>query len=170
MKRFIPAALLAICFLATSPVITAQNCSGLNNWTLRGTYTMSGSGYIDLSKLFPDQGFASGLTPMSFVGGHVYNGIGGGTGWVSMNIGGTQLAPEYSDYTYSMQPNCSVLVTYKLTFKEFGVTIPFKRVGVIVPKPGGLEIHSLSIGRPVGMPAGAGLNLNVLQRISMDMQ
>jgi hypothetical protein len=38
---------------------------------------------------------------------------------------------------------------------------------VVVPKPGGLELHSLSVGRPVGMPAGAGLNLNVLHRISM---
>ena len=167
MKRFVSATLLAISLLAASPAIEAQDCSSWTNFDLRGTYVMSGNGYIDLSKLFPGKDFPSGLTPMSFVGGHVLNGAGGGTGWLAMNVGGTQMNPEYGAYTYSMKADCSVLVTYTLTFKELGVTIPFTRISVVVPKPGALEIHSLAVGRPVGMPAGAGLNLNVLHRISL---
>jgi len=167
MKPSISAALIAAFFLAAPTVVRAQDCSNWTNWDLRGTYTMAGSGYLDLSKMFPGKGFPEGLSPMSFVGGHVYNGYGGGTGWLSMNVGGTQMSPDYSTYTYSIKADCSVLVTYSLTFKELGVTIPFTRIGVVVPKPGGLELHSLSVGRPVGTPAGAGLNLNVLHRISM---
>jgi hypothetical protein len=117
--------------------------------------------------MFPGKGFPEGLSPMSFVGSHVYNGAGGGTGWLSMNVGGTQFVPEYGPYSYAIKADCTVQVSYTLTFKELGVTLPFARVGVVVPKPTGLEIHSLSIGRPVGTPAGAGLNLNVLHRISM---
>ena len=163
-NAFIP---LVACILTVLPAVKAQDCSNWSNWDLRGTYTMSGSGFIDLSKLFPWKGFPSGLSPTSFVGGHVYNGAGGGTGWLAMNIGGTQMNPEYGAYTYSMRADCTVQVTYTLNFKELGVTLPFTRVGVVVPKPGGLEIHTLSVGKPVGTPAGAGLNLNVLHRISM---
>ena len=167
MKRFVSATLLATCFLAVSPVIRAQDCSNWTNWDLRGTYVGSGDGYLDLSKLFPGKGFPSGLTPMSLVIGHVYNGAGGATSWVSMNVGGTQFNPEFTAYSYSMQADCTVRVTYTLNFKELGTSLSFTRIGVVVPKPGALEIHSHAVGRPVGTPAGAGLNLNVIHRISM---
>jgi hypothetical protein len=167
MKRLISATLFAITFLAASPLISAQDCSNWTNWDLRGTYVGSGDGYLDLSKLFPGKGFPVGLTPMSVVIGHVYNGLGGATGWVSMNVGGTQFRPEYTAYSYAMQADCSVRVTYTLNFKELGATLTFTRIGVIVPKPGGLEIHSHAVAKPFGTPAGAGLNLNVIHRISM---
>ena len=163
-NAFIP---LVACILTVLPAVKAQDCSNWTNWDLRGTYVGSGDGYLDLSKLFPGKGFPSGLTPMSLVIGHVYNGAGGATSWVSMNVGGTQFNPEFTAYSYSMQADCTVRVTYTLNFKELGTSLSFTRIGVVVPKPGGLEIHSLSVGKPVGTPAGAGLNLNVLHRISL---
>lgn len=89
------------CILMGLPAVQAPDCSNWTNWHLRGTYMMSGSGYLDLSMLFPKKGFPSGLSPMFFVGSHVYDGSGAGTDWLSMNVGGTQMNPEYGKYTYS---------------------------------------------------------------------
>jgi hypothetical protein len=167
MKRLVSVMTLAACLLAVSTTVRAQDCSSWNNWSLAGTYTMSGSGYVDLSKLLPGLGMPSGMIPMSWVGAHTYNGIGGGTGWISLNAGGNLLNAQLTGMTYSMQSDCSVQSSFSLKIKELGITIgPFPRVGVVVRKPDALEIHIIFGGPPPGT-AGVGLDLGVEQRISV---
>ena len=163
---FVPLVSAVLAFL---PSLRAQDCSSWSNWDLRGTYALSGSGYIDLSKAFPGAGLPSGLIPFYWVGMQVLDGHGGGTGWVSYNFGGNQLTAEFVGYTYSMQPDCSAQVTFRLKFKELGITsAPQTRINIVVPKPGGdLELDSLSVGPTLGSPAGASLSLDVKRRIAM---
>jgi hypothetical protein len=164
---FVP---LVACFLTVLPGAKAQDCSSWSNWDLRGTYALSGSGYIDLSRAFPGQNLPSGLSPYYWVGAQSLDGNGGGTGWISINFGGNQLTAEFVDYAYSMQPDCSVLVSYRLKYKELGtMSGPQRRINIIVPKPnGGLELDSLSVGTDFGTPAAPVLSLDVKRRISME--
>lgn len=169
MRPFVSATLLATCFLAASPAIRAQDCSNWTNFDLRGIYTLSGSGYIDLSKTFPGAGLPSGMSPMSWVGAHTYNGLGASTGWVSFNMGGSQINAQYVGYTYSMKADCSVQVSFRLKLTDLGVTGGLNTsLKVVVPKSAGqLELHSTTVGNPFGTPPGATVGLEVMHRISM---
>ena len=167
MKQFISTALVAACFLAASPATKAQDCSTWTNWDLRGTYALSGSGYVDLSKAFPGLGLPSGMSPFYWVGMQVLDGIGSGSGWISYNFGGNQLTAEFVGYSYTMKADCSVQVSFKLKFNELGVTsAPQTRINIVVPKPGELELDSISVGTPFGTPAAPSINLDVKRRIS----
>jgi hypothetical protein len=170
MKRFVSGALFATCLLAASSVVGAQDCSNWANWDLRGSYTLSGSGYIDLSKTFPGAGLPSGMSPFNWVGGHALNGAGGETtpGWVVFNMGGYQINAQYVDYTYSMKANCSVLVTFRLKLTDLGVTTGVQTsLKVVVPKPGELQLDSITLGTALGTPAASSLGVEVMHRISM---
>ncbi len=167
MKRLI--ILVFACILTILPVVKAQDCSNWSNWDLRGTYTLSGSGYIDLSKAFPGAGLPSGMSPMSWVGAHAYNGTGGSTGWISFNMGGTQINAQYVGYTYSMKPDCSVQVSFRLKLTDLGITSGVNTsLKVVVPRPAGqLELHSTIVGNAFGTSPGTSVGLEVMQRISM---
>lgn len=170
MKHFISATLLAICFLAASPVLEAQDCSNWTTWDIRGSYTLSGSGYIDLSKTFPGLGLPSGMSPFYWVGGHTLDGLGGEStpGWISFNMGGYQINAQFVDYRYSMKSNCSVVFTFRLKLTDLGVTTgPQTSLKVIVMKGGELQLDSITVGNPLGTPAAASLGLEVMHRISM---
>ena len=54
---------LAAGILTFLPALRAQDCSNWTNFDLRGTYTLTESGFIDLSKAFPGSGLPSGLSP-----------------------------------------------------------------------------------------------------------
>ena len=169
MKRFISATLLATSFLAASSVIEAQDCSNWSNYDLRGTYAQSGSGFIDLSKALPGAGLPSGLSPYFVVSAIVYDGLGGGTGWLSFNMGGYQMNAQYVGYTYSMQANCSVKVSFRLKLTDLGITSGVSSsIKVIVPKRAGdLELRSVHVGAPFGAAPDSSLNLEEMHRISM---
>jgi hypothetical protein len=155
-----------ICMLALLPAVKAQDCSNWSNWDLRGTYTMSGSGYIDISEVFPALGAPTGMVPMSWVGAHTYDGKGGGAGWVTINAGGNQITAQMA-LTYSMQSNCSVKVAFTMTVTDLGLTVgPVPRLAVVNPTPGGLELNMILGGPPPGTP-GSSLDLGKSHRISM---
>ncbi|MBZ5624145.1 MAG: hypothetical protein LAQ69_36420 [Acidobacteriia bacterium] len=167
MKRFVSAMMFGACLLAASPVLRAQDCGNWINWDLRGTYTMSGSGFIDLSKVLPGVGLPSGPIPMFWVGAFTYNGAGGGTGWVSTNAGGGQMNAQLVGLTYSMKSDCSVQVAFSMKLTELGITIgPFHRLMVVVPKPEALELHMIFVGSGPGKPPDVGFDLGVAHRIS----
>jgi len=167
MKRLVLVTMFAAAFLLTSAA-KAQDCSNWSNWDLRGTYTMSGSGFIDLSRVVPGAGLPSGLIPMTWVGAHTYNGAGGGTGWVSINAGGNQMNAQFVGLTYSAKANCSIQVTFSMKVAELGnlVVGPVTRLVVPAPMPAGLELHMILGGPAPGTPGGA-LDLGVSHRISM---
>ena len=163
MRRLVSVIMLGSCLLAISPGVRAQDCSNWTNWDLRGTYAMSGSGWIDPSKLVP--ALPAGTVPMSWVGSVVYNGVGRETGWVSVNAGGGQLNIQLTGLTYSVQTDCSVQVSFFMKPKEFpGVTIgPVSRVLVIAGKPDALELLMILAGGGPGTPVDVGVE----RRISM---
>jgi opacity protein-like surface antigen len=164
MKRF---CLAVIMVAACVPATQAQDCSNWSNWDLRGTYTMSGNGFVDLSKVLPVPGLPSGAIPVFWLGAHTYDGAGGGTGWVTFNAAGTQISLQLVDFTYSMKSDCSVQVKFSGRIRELGITVgPFPRLMVIVPKPGQLELHMIFVGSAPGKPADAGFDLGVTHRIS----
>ena len=155
--------------LAFLPALSAQDCSSWTRWDLRGTYAQSGSGYIDLSKAFPGAGLPSGLTPYFVISAIAYDGLGGGTGWLAFNMGGYQVNAQYVGYTYSMQTNCSVQVSFRLKLTDLGITSGVQgSIKVIVPKRGGdLELRSIHVGAPLGGAPDPSLNLEEMHRISM---
>jgi hypothetical protein len=158
--------LAVLCMLTVLPAVKAQDCRSFSNWDLRGTYTMSGHGYIDVSKVFPALHAPPGMVPMSWVGAHTYDGEGMGTGWVSINAGGNLITAQMA-VTYSMQSNCSLKITFTMTIPELGITAgPFPRLAVVNPTPSGLELNMILGGPPPGTP-GAGLDLGASHRISM---
>ena len=171
MKRLVSVSVLIICLLAISSVASAQNCSNWTNWTLRGTYTMSGSGYIDLSKVFPGMGFPPGPIPMYWVGAHTYDGKGGGAGWIVLNAGGGQMHAKLVGKSYAVQPDCSVQETFSMEVQETGTTIgPFQRLGVVAPTPHdpwALDLHMILSGSEPGNPPLPGFDLGVAHRISL---
>ena len=163
MRRIVWMIMLSACLLAVAPVVQAQDCSSWTNWDLRGTYTFSGNGYIDLSKFVP--GAPSGMIPMTWASAKVWDGAGGGHGWVKLNAGGMQLTITIPSLTYAMQADCSVQETFSMTVKELGgMTLgPISRLFVVVPKPDSLQLLGIFTGSGPGSP----LDLLVAQRISM---
>ena len=164
MKRYL---CVFVCLLAAAAIATGQNCSGLSNSHLAGTYAMYGSGYIDLSKLLPGvPGMPAGMIPMTWVGAHTYDGSGSGTGWVTLNAGGMRMDAQFASLSYSVQPDCSIQISFSMKIKQLGITIgPFPRLGVVARKGDTLEIHFI-LAPPPG-EAGAGLDLGTAVRISM---
>lgn len=171
MKRLVSLSILTACLLAVASIANAQDCSKWTNWTLRGTYTMSGSGYVDLSKLFPGMGFPPGPIPMYWVGAHTYDGKGSGTGWVTVNAGGGQMHGKLVGISYAMQPDCSVQVSFSWAVEETGTTIgPFQRLYVVAPNPRhpwALELHMILSGSEPGNPPAPGFDIGVAHRISL---
>lgn len=162
MKRLVSVTMFAACLLASSPVVRAQDCSNWSNYDLRGTYTMSGSGWIDLSKLVAT--LPAGTIPMSWVGADMWDGKGGGTGWVSVNAGGVQLTVQLVGKVYAVKADCSVQESFSMKIKELGITLgPFSRLLVIGGTPEALEVY----GMFVGAGPGSGVDLMVAHRISM---
>src|SRR5690348_12385589 len=96
MKRLGSATMMAACILVFSGAARAQDCSDWSNWDLRGTYTMSGNGFVDLSKILPGAGLPSGAVPLFWVGAHTLNCAGGGTGWVFFNAAGSQFGIQFT--------------------------------------------------------------------------
>jgi len=176
MKRLVSVVAFVACNVAFSPLAAAQDCSAWTVWDLRGTYTMSGSGYIDLSKLAPGMGLPPGLIPMSWAGAHTYNGAGAGDGWVTVNAAGTQFSAKFVGLKYSLNADCSIQASFSMKVAELGgATVgPITRVLVPVFKPGAtlwlppaLELHMIAAGTAPGTPGSAGVDLGVAYRISM---
>lgn len=171
MKRIVSIAMFLACVLAASSVASAQNCSNWTNWDLRGTYTMSGSGYIDLSKVFPGMGFPPGPIPLYWVGAHTYDGQGSGTGWVVLNAGGGQMHGKLVGLSYAMQTDCSVQASFSLAVQETGTTIgPFQRLYVVAPmphNPWALDVYMILNGSEPGNPPLPAFDSGVAHRISL---
>ncbi|MGA2184441.1 MAG: hypothetical protein ABSH47_15575 [Bryobacteraceae bacterium] len=180
MKRVISVTIFGACLLAISPAIRAQNCSYLTTVDLRGTYTMSGSGWIDLSKFLAGipglPPLPTGLIPMSWVGAHTWDGAGGGGGWVSINAAGNQMSASFVGLKYSINPDCSIPVSFSMKINELpGVTVgPVSRLMVPVAKydglswmPWALELHMMTVGTAPGTSPGPGIDSGVAYRISM---
>ncbi len=162
MKRLVSATMFATCLLVASATVRAQDCSNWSNWDVRGTYTASGSGWTDLSKLLP--GAPAGFSPVSWVGAVALNGVGGGTGWVSGNEAGTPVNIQLLNLTYSVQTDCSVQMSFSMKIKELGVTVgPVSRLMVIFGGGEALEVRGMWKG------AGPGTEVDsfVARRISM---
>jgi hypothetical protein len=167
VKRIVSPAILIACLLAASSVAWAQDCTLWNNGQLAGTYTMSGSGFVDLSKMLPGMGLPSGLIPMTWVGAFTMDPSGGGTGWVSFNAAGNQMNVQLVGKKFSMNGDCSIQESFSMKIKELGITVgPVYRLLVPVTKPDGLELQMIFLGTPPGTPAGPALDLGVAHRIS----
>jgi len=171
MKRIVSVAMFAAGLLAVSAVVQAQDCSSMGNWDLRGTYTMAGSGFIDLSKaLLGVPGLPTGFIPTTWVGAHTLNGAGSGGGWVSINAGGTQMSASFVGLKYSIKSDCSIQASFSMKINELGglVVGPFPRLMVPVLKPdGSLELHMIFLGTPPGAPTGPIVDSGVAYRISL---
>jgi len=169
MKKMAFATMFAVCLMAVVAPAWAQDCSNWNNSHLAGTYTMSGSGYTDPSRFLPGMGLPSGAIPMFWVGAFTLEGNGGGSGWVSSNAGGSQMNVQLVGVKYSMQPDCSVQMSFSSKIKELGVTVgPFQRLMVVVPNRNGLDmdLHMIFVGGGPGQPPGSQFDLGVAHRIS----
>ena len=161
MKPFVSTRILAACFLAVTAVATAQECN-TSNFDVRGTYTASGSGWSDLSKLLP--GAPAGYSPVSWVGAVALNGTGGGTGWIAANEAGLPVNIQLLGLTYSVKTDCSVQMSFSMKIKELGVTVgPVSRTLVIFGGAEPLEVRGIWTG------AGPGTEVDsfVGRRISM---
>ncbi len=160
--------ILAACVLAALPSLTAQDCSTYSSWDLRGTYTMSGIGWADLSKLNP--AFPAGWGPYSYVGAINLDGTRAGTGWLALSLGGMQVTGQFANLTYQVRSDCSVVYTYTVKIKEMPVTLgPDTRIAVIgsaKPAPGtpDLELLFMTVGKGPGNP----VDLGTSKRISMN--
>jgi len=174
MKRIVSVAMFAAGLLAVSEGARAQDCSNLTNYDLRGTYTMSGSGWIDLSKMLAGvpglPTLPTGFIPLSWVGAPTWNGAGGGGGWVSVNAGGNQMSASFVGMKYSIKSDCSIQASFSMKINELGgITIgPFPRLMVPVVKPdGALELRMIFLGTPPGAPTGPSVDSGVAYRISL---
>lgn len=182
MKRIVSVAMFVTCLLAVSPVVRAQNCSNLTNYDLRGTFTMSGSGWIDLSKFLAGipglPPLPTGLIPMSWVGTETLDGVGGGGGWVSFNGGGNQMSASIVNKKYSIQPDCTIQTIFSLKVNELPPSVPpigpITRLMVPVVKregpewmPPTLELHMIWQGTAPGAPTAPVVDSGVAYRISM---
>lgn len=165
MKSLVSVTMFATCLLAISQNGKAQDCTGWTNWDLRGTYTMAGSGWIDLSKLVST--LPAGTIPMSWVGATSFNGNGAGSGWVSVNAGGVQMNMDLVGLTYQVKADCSVSVSYSMKVKELGITFgPVSRLLVVGGNPAALELYGIQVGAGPGMP----LDLMTKHRVSMQFK
>ncbi|MBI1789404.1 MAG: hypothetical protein HYR60_17860 [Acidobacteria bacterium] len=162
MKRLVSLTMFAAYVLLVLPRAQAQDCSDWSNFDIRGTYAMSGSGWIDLSKLVP--ALPAGTIPMAWVGAVSYNGRGGGAGWVALNAGGVQMAIELVNLAYQVKADCSVAVSYSMKLKELGITLgPVSRILVVAGRGQALELNGIQAGAGPGTP----VDLMVARRISI---
>jgi len=166
MKRFVWIAMVAAGALALSPSIRAQDCGNWNNSHLRGTYTMSGSGWIDPSKVAP--GLPAGLVPMGWVVAAALDGAGRGKGWGSVNMGGVQINFDFTSMTYQVKADCRVTFAYSMKIKEFpGIPESTQeRIAVLMPRGGHGQDLELGI-MVVGAGPGTMIDSGVAKRISM---
>lgn len=149
MKRLVSVTMFTACLPAVAQGVSAEDCSGWNNSHLRGTYTMTGSGYKDLAKLIAGNpaNLPSGMTPMSWVGAYSIDGAGGVSGWVTVNAGGLQLTAQFSG-SYAVKADCSVTINYTMKAKEIPrITLgPYTRLAVIGGKMDALELNGILLG------------------------
>jgi hypothetical protein len=83
-------------------------------------------------------------------------------------MGGYQINAQYVDYTYSVKPNCSVLVSFRLKLTDLGVTTGVQSsLKVIAAKGQDLQLDSITLGTALGTPAAPSLGVEVMHRISM---
>lgn len=158
-----------VCLLAIAAPVYGQDCSGWNNAHLSGTYTMSGRGYTDLSQLLPGMGLPSGTLPMLWVGAFVFDGRGGGSGWTVLNVAGMPINVQLVNVKYAMQTDCSVQLFFSMKLKDLGITFgPFPHVMIVIPKPGALELHLMSIGSGTPVKPDSTYELGVAYRIAMN--
>ena len=180
MKRLMSVTIFVACLLAVSPIIRAQDCN-FTTWDLRGTYTMQGSGWIDLSKVLAGvpglPPLPTGFVPMSWVGTHTYDGVGGGGGSLIVNAGGIQLSASFVGLKYSIGPNCSVQASFSMKMNELPQTLPplgpVTRLLVPVWKqyglwgmPPALELHMIWQGAVPGASPSPVVDSGVSYRIS----
>ena len=179
MTRLISVTMVNACLLAVVPVVGAQDCN-LTMADLRGTYTMSGSGSIDLSKALAGvpglPPLPTGFAPMSWVGTQTFDAVGGGGGSVTVNGGGLQMSASLVGLKYSVGPNCIVQATFSLKVNELPPSVPpigpMTRLMVPVWTQAAwwvqaLELHMIFQGTPPGAPTGPLVDSGVAYRISM---
>ena len=144
-----------------APQAGAQNCSAWDNWSVRGTYTAQGAGSIDLAKEV-NSTLPKGYSPQAFVQGFVFDGQGGGTGWIVSNLGGIDFQAKVK-WTYSVQADCRIVATHSF-YINGNWSPPNKLVMVISGQNDRLKLK--------GIMAGAGPGFSVAQatalRLSMD--
>jgi hypothetical protein len=181
MKQLVSVTILGACLLAIAAVASAQDCSTLTNYALRGSYTMSGSGWVDLSKLLAGvpglPPLPTGFAPVSWVGAFTFNGTGGGTGWAYHNSGGFQMSGPLVGLKYAINnADCSIHASFSVKSNELpGVTAgPFSLLMVPVLKQDGmwwgapaLELHMTTGGAAPGAPPAGLVQSGVAYRISM---
>jgi hypothetical protein len=144
-RLFATGALIS-CALAICPNLKAQwGCSALSDWNLRGTWSISGSGWKDLSKIAPT--LPPGMVPIAYVGIAKLDGMGAASGWLSMNLGGQQVSVEFINFAVHLKPDCTALATYSYKIKELGITAgPEKRLLVLTGDMVKLQYDSVVIG------------------------
>jgi hypothetical protein len=142
---------------------------------------MSGSGWVDLSKLLAGipglPPLPTGFIPVSWVGTFTLDGTGGGGGSVSFNGGGNQMSAAIVNKKYSVnQANCTVQETFSLKINELPgnptigpitrLMVPVLRQGM-VGFPPTLDLHMIWQGTTPGAPTGPVVDSGVGYRISM---
>jgi len=159
MKKLAIVAAIAAAPLALCPHLKAQPCMSWTNTDIRGVYSMSGSGWRDLSKINPAA--PPGFLPGTFVGMVTLDGVGGGTGWLEANLAGTSVTAEFVKLTYQVKGDCTVLFSYFLKFQEFGITLgPESRLFVsMMGTP--LEAHGVVVDSTPASP----IDVCVVKRI-----
>jgi len=182
MKRLVSVVMFGACLLAISPWVSAQDCSNLTNYDFRGTYTMSGGGWIDLSKYLAGipglPPLPTGFIPMTWVGAFTLDGVGGGGGWVTFNGGGNQMSAQIVGGKYSIAPNCAFTLTFSMKINELPPAVPalgpFTRLVTPVIRQEGtswmhpaIELHAIWQGTAPGAPTGPVVDSGVAYRISM---
>jgi hypothetical protein len=182
MKRIVSVAVLGIFLLVLSPAADAQNCSSLTAHDVRGTYTVSGSGWIDLSKFLAGipglPALPTGFVPQSWVAGVTWDGAGAGNGWVSFNGGGNHMTAQLVGMKYSVKPDCSVQMTFSMKINELPQSVPalgpFTRLMVPVVThdpmwwaPSALEFQAIWQGTAPGTPTAPVVDSGVAHRISL---
>jgi len=156
MKRLFSLLLVIVCALALCPNLQAQACANWNNWKLAGTYSMSGSGFVDLSKLNP--ALPAGMVPYTFVGVADKDGTGNSSGFVYLNFGGMVVRAEITNGKQQVNADCTVQDTFTITIKDLGLSLPGTRIFVITPGRDSLVLEGIMVGTGPG---------TILHRITM---
>ena len=141
------------------PGLMAQNCSNWDNWSVRGTYTVTGNGWIDLAR---DPSQSKGYSPQVFVQAFTLDGRGGGTGWIQSNLGGIDFQAKVK-WTYSVQADCKITGTSSY-FVNGAWTAPNTLSWVISSHNADLKLSGIM----VGAGPGSGVAQATATRLSMD--
>jgi hypothetical protein len=161
MKHLFCTSILAAGLLLLAPAIQAQDCS---LWSLRGTYTFTGTAWQDLSEVNP--ALPKGYAPVSIIGAFTINGRGDVTGWALINAGGLQMTAEFVDSHFGApKADCSFPISLSMRIREFGEGIagPYSYAGIITGDGSALEIAFMMLGTG----PGSHVELNHAKRISM---